>query len=127
MFSIPGNLMFFFFQIKALAGETGLPRRDVLAFLANPPPGLDQLDLGLDEGPVKAKEKGDRIESEVAEGRRPLLENKPKGNSTKTEESSWTPTVQQQRNEKKKLSREHEETLEKVFRKTRYPTVCYST
>eukprot|EP00271_Cylindrocystis_brebissonii_P008121 TRINITY_DN22147_c0_g2_i1.p1 TRINITY_DN22147_c0_g2~~TRINITY_DN22147_c0_g2_i1.p1 ORF type:complete len:1650 (+),score=480.21 TRINITY_DN22147_c0_g2_i1:252-5201(+) len=36
-------------NIRELVGETKLDRNDVLAFLSNPPPGIEDLDLGLDE------------------------------------------------------------------------------
>lgn len=114
-----------------MAGDTKLDRRDVLAFLSNPPPGLDKLDLGLED---RQRETGRIVESEMAEGVKPVLEKpevprvgKVKENQEKEEDGPWNPSVQQRRLEKKKLSREVEETLEKVYRRTKYPTVSFCT
>ena len=93
-------------QIKGLVGETGLDRRDVLAFLTHPPPGVEELQFKekKERAPPAPRVEGEGVgEAEVASG-------------------PWSPKVQQERHGKRRMRADHSATLEAVFAQSRFPS-----
>ncbi|XP_024540144.1 protein OVEREXPRESSOR OF CATIONIC PEROXIDASE 3-like [Selaginella moellendorffii] len=111
-------------KVKALAGETGLDRRDVLTFLRDPPPELIELIDSISD--KESDEEEDKPEDQTGTQEQDSEAGKEENDSPRVERIGLPGDTQGTGPKawygKKRIRKEHLETFEKVFQRTKRPT-----